>query len=124
MSTHLLLEAEGLAHQVVMMEGGTAVLAGSTGALVHRFWPRPVVWFGAEDLSTLDPLAAMDGVVVYARDGARVRVELDDLARVPGLVASLAGAGVRLTSVTPHQPSLEELYLRVRNRSPESPVRS
>ena len=99
MSTHLLLEAEGLADQVVMMENGTAVLAGSTPALMAQFWPRPSVWFGAEDAAALDALAAMDGV-----------------ARVPGLVAALAGAGVRLTSVTPHRPSLEELYLRVRQR--------
>jgi ABC-2 type transport system ATP-binding protein len=117
MSTHLLLEAEGLADQVVMMEDGTAVLAGSTEALMHRFWPRPTVWFGAEDLGALDPLSRMDGVLAYARDRDLARVELDDLARVPGLVAALAGAGVRLTSVTPHAPSLEELYLRVRSLS-------
>ncbi|MDQ6726453.1 MAG: ABC transporter ATP-binding protein, partial [Actinomycetota bacterium] len=117
MSPHLLLEAEGLAHQVVMMEDGTAVLAGSTAELMRRYWPRPVVRFGAEDPSGLDVLAAMDGVVGYRRDGDQVAVvELDDLGRVPALVASLAGAGVRLTSVTPHQASLEELYLRVRER--------
>ena len=43
MSTHLLLEAEGLADQVVMMEDGTDVLAGSTDDLMRRYWPRPVV---------------------------------------------------------------------------------
>ena len=116
MSTHLLLEAEGLADQVVMMEDGTAVLAGSTAALMDRFWPRPIVWFGAEDVTALDRLAAMDGVVAYGREAGRARAELDDLARVPGLVSALTADGVRLTSVTPHQPSLEELYLRVRHR--------
>jgi ABC-2 type transport system ATP-binding protein len=116
MSTHLLLEAEGLADQVVMMEGGTDVLAGATEALIHRYWPRPVVRFGAEDPTRLDVLATMDGVVAYERHGDRARVELDDVARVPALVASLARSGVRLTSVTPHEPSLEELYLRVRSR--------
>ncbi|HEX3621499.1 MAG TPA: ABC transporter ATP-binding protein [Acidimicrobiales bacterium] len=116
MSTHLLLEAEGLADQVVMMEDGTAVLAGTTGALMGRYWPHPIVWFAAEDGTGLDLLARMDGVLAFDRDGARAHLELDDLARVPGLVASLIAAGVRLTSVVPHQPSLEELYLRVRHR--------
>jgi ABC-type multidrug transport system ATPase subunit len=116
MSTHLLLEAEGLADQVVMMENGTTVMAGSTEGLMRRYWPRPVVRFGAEDMSGLDALAAMVGVVAYHRNGAGAEVELDDLARVPGLVASLAAAGVRLTAVTPHERSLEELYLRVRQR--------
>jgi ABC-2 type transport system ATP-binding protein len=116
MSTHLLLEAEGLADQVVMMEAGTDVLSGSTEALIQRFWPRPVVRFGAEDPARLDVLAGMDGVVVYQRSGDTARVELDHLGRVPGLVAALAVEGVRLTSVTPHEPSLEELYLRVRRQ--------
>lgn len=116
MSTHLLLEAEGLADQVVMMENGTTVMAGSTEDLMRRYWPRPVVRFGAEDESGLDALAGMEGVVGYHRNGAGAEVELDDLARVPGLIAALAGAGVRLTAVTPHERSLEELYLRVRQR--------
>lgn len=118
MSTHLLLEAEGLADQVVMMERGTAVLAGSTEELMHRFWPRPVVRFGAEDVRGLDILSGMDGVVAYRRNGAGADVELDDLARVPALVAALAGAGARLTEVTPQERSLEELYLRVRGATP------
>ena len=120
MSTHLLLEAEGLADQVVMMENGSAVLAGTTEALMRRYWPRPVVRFGAENASELDPLAAMDGVESYTRNGSGAQVELDDLARVPVLVAALAAAGVRLTQVTPHERSLEELYLRVRLASAES----
>ena len=116
MSTHLLLEAEGLADQVVMMENGTTVMAGSTEDLMRRYWPRPVVHFGAEDPGTLDALAGMEGVVGHHRNGAGADVELDDLARVPSLVASLAAAGVRLTAVAPHERSLEELYLRVRQR--------
>ncbi|MDQ2826286.1 MAG: ABC transporter ATP-binding protein [Actinomycetota bacterium] len=118
MSTHLLLEAEGLADQVVMVEDGADVLSGSTGELMQRFWPRPIVRFGAEEPSGLDRLATMDGVVHYERAGARATVDLDDLARVPALVAALIAAGVRVTAVTPHEPSLEELYLRVRHRAP------
>ena len=114
MSTHLLLEAEGLADQVVMMEDGAAVMAGSTDELMRRYWPRPVVRFRAEDETGLDALAGMEGVVAYHRNGAGAEVELDELARVPGLIAVLSAAGVRLTAVTPHERSLEELYLRVR----------
>jgi ABC-2 type transport system ATP-binding protein len=117
MSTHLLLEAEGLADQVVMMEDGTAVLSGSTADLMRRFWPRPTVRFGAEDPTGLDVLATLEGVVGYSRPDGVAHVEVDDLARVPALITVLAAAGVRLTSVTPHEPSLEELYLRVRHSS-------
>jgi ABC-2 type transport system ATP-binding protein len=117
MSTHLLLEAEGLADQVVIMEDGVDVLAGSTTELMHRFWPRSIVRFGAEEPAGLDRLAGMDGVLAYGREDGVATVELDDPHRVPGLVAALTAAGVRLTLVRPHEPSLEELYLRVRRRT-------
>jgi ABC-2 type transport system ATP-binding protein len=116
MCTHLLLEAEGLADQVVMIEDGVDVVSGAAEELMRRFWPTPMVVFAAENAPHLDLLSAMDGVVAYRRDGERAEVLVDDLHRVPSLVAALAAAGVRLTMVAPHQPSLEELYLRVRHR--------
>jgi hypothetical protein len=54
------------------------------------------------------------GVMSYERDGGPARVAVDALTRVPDLVASLVAAGVRVTRVTPHEPSLEELYFRIR----------
>ena len=114
MSTHLLLEAEGLADQVVMMEAGADVVSGRPDELVHRYWPNPTVVFDAEDRAGLDRLAGRPGVADYHRNGSVATVTVDDLARVPQLVADLVAAGVRLTQVTPHQPSLEQLYLKVR----------
>ena len=37
--THLLLEAEGLADHVVVMDAGTDLVAGSPDELARRFWP-------------------------------------------------------------------------------------
>ena len=48
------------------------------------------------------------------RRDRRPSVQLDDLGRVPDLVAALAAAGVRLTRVEPHEPTLEDLYFAVR----------
>ena len=115
MSTHLLLEAEGLADQVVIVEDGRDVVAGSTDDLMRRYWPSPTVVFQAENPDDLERLRDRDGVGTVVREGTRARVIVDDLARVPELVAFLVAAGARLTAVTPHRPSLEELYLRVRS---------
>src|SRR4029078_11728766 len=43
MCTHLLLEAEGLADQVVVLEDGHALISGTPDELTARFWPGAVV---------------------------------------------------------------------------------
>jgi ABC-2 type transport system ATP-binding protein len=115
MCTHLLLEAEGLADQVVLMEGGRTLVSGPPDELVRRVWPRPSVIVDAENRAVLDGVRHLPGVMTVSRSDGRLRVELDDLARVPDLIASLAAAGARLTRVTPHEPTLEELYFAVRS---------
>ena len=116
MCTHLLLEAEGLADQVVMMEEGRAVVSGHPDELVRQYWEYPAVVFDAEDPSGLEHLRGLTGVIEFDRNGGAATVTVDDLARVPDLVAALTRAGVRLTRVAPHEATLEELYMAVRAR--------
>jgi len=120
MCTHLLLEAEGLADQVVVLEDGADLISGTPFELTQRFWPGAVVRIDAEDRAALDQLAGLDGVMTYepASPGAGTpaSVQLDDLSRVPDLVFLLARAGVRVTRVEPHVPTLEDLYFAVRSR--------
>jgi ABC-2 type transport system ATP-binding protein len=117
MCTHLLLEAEGLADQIVILEAGCDAMSGTPEELIRKFWPVPEVILRAEQPADLDQVKTWDGVVGYERNGGPARVALDSVARVPDIVAALAAAGVRLTHVTPHEPSLEELYFEVRRRA-------
>jgi ABC-2 type transport system ATP-binding protein len=121
MCTHLLVEAEGLADRVVMLEAGTDLLSGPPDELTRRFWPGYVLRIDAEQRESLDQLADFDGVLSYERNG-HAELQLDDLARVPDLVATLTGQGIRLTRVEPHTPSLEDLYFEVRRRRREEGV--
>jgi ABC-2 type transport system ATP-binding protein len=132
MCTHLLVEAEGLADQIIVLESGTDLLHGSQDELIRRYWPHQLVWFDAEDPQQLDLLQSLPGVLAVTRRDARPRgrpgerpdvgptggavceVEVDDVARVPDLLAVLVERGVRLTRVDPHEPTLEELYFAVR----------
>lgn len=117
MCTHLLSEAEGLADHVVMMEGGTAIVAGTPVELTRRFWPNPVVRLQAEDGRVLDRMSTWPGVCAYRRDPGGARLELEDLARLPDIVASLVADGARITRVEPHTPTLEDLYFTIRRQS-------
>ncbi len=114
MCTHLLVEAEGLADQIVVLENGTDLIHGTQEALTRRYWPANLVRFDAEDPGTLGVLASMDGVVTLERVDDLTEAQLDDIGRLPDLVAALARAGVRLTRVEPHNPSLEDLYFAIR----------
>jgi len=97
MCTHHLIEAEGLADQVVMLEGGADLIAGRPAELARRYWPVDEVLIDAEDRSGLDLIAGAEGVVQYGRADGPARVQLDDLARVPELVRALSEAGPAAT---------------------------
>jgi ABC-2 type transport system ATP-binding protein len=111
--THLLLEAEGLADQIVILDRGSVLVSGTAEDLTRRFWPHVVVVIDAEDRESLEAARSIAGVVGFERNGHAV-VQLDDLARVPDLIARLSRKGVRLTRVEPRTPSLEDLYFAVR----------
>jgi ABC-2 type transport system ATP-binding protein len=113
MCTHLLIEAEGLADQIIVLDQGRDLLTGSQDELIRRYWPHPTVWLDAENPAVLDQASRWEGITSYRRDG-KVEVQLDDLRRVPDLVNRLIAEGARLTRVEPHQPTLEDLYFAVR----------
>ncbi|HET8929910.1 MAG TPA: ABC transporter ATP-binding protein [Acidimicrobiales bacterium] len=141
MCTHLLLEAEGLAEQVVVLESGSALAAGPPAELISSFWPDAVVRLDAanpERLGDLERFAGVAGVEIVGTgmeqlagfDGGTassgdevarlprtgVDVSLSDPKVLPDLVAALIADGIRLTRVEPRIPSLEDLYFAIRRR--------
>jgi ABC-2 type transport system ATP-binding protein len=120
MCTHLLLEAEGLADQVVVLQDGVDVIDGSPSELTKRYWPDAMVRLGADDVAALDALAQHVGVVGYERTDHIAIVRMDSADRVPDLVHTLARAGARVSRVEPHEPTLEDLYFAVRQLSGRS----
>ncbi len=115
MCTHLLLEAEGLADYVVVLDRGITVIAGSPADLTRSLFAGTTVTLSATDPATLDITATLPYVTHYQREWTAVAT-LDDPARISDLVADLVARGVRLTRVEPRTPSLEELYFAVRSQ--------
>ncbi len=112
--THLLLEAEGLADEIVIMEHGTSLVAGAPNDLARHFWPSPQVTISTVGGHHLHTLEGADGVLSYRLAEHRATLEIDDLAIVPELVRSLVAAGAEITHVAPFVPNLEDLYFAVR----------
>jgi ABC-2 type transport system ATP-binding protein len=118
MCTHLLLEAEGLADKVIVMEDGKDLISGTPLDLTRRFWPGTVVLVGAE--SPIDPVPLQDipGIRQMEPDSDpnHLRLHLDGDHRVPELIAALVAHGIRLTRIEPISPTLEDLYFAVRTK--------
>jgi ABC-2 type transport system ATP-binding protein len=120
MCTHLLLEAEGLADQVVVLQDGTSLVHGAPAELTKRYWPDAMVRLGADDPAALDALADQPGVLGYERHDGVAQLRLDGTDRVPDLVFALTASGARVHRVEPHEPTLEDLYFAVRQSSGRS----
>ncbi len=116
MCTHLLLEAEGLADQVVVLDHGATLVSGSPAELAERYWPGTRVVVDAEDPTLLDRAAGLSFVRGYSRNGIAT-VDLASTDVVADLVDALVGAGARLTRVEPRTPTLEQLYFEIRSRT-------
>lgn len=117
--THLLHEAEGIADQVVLMDGGEARAVGPPLELAGRYMADPIVVFDAEDRAVLHQLETGSGVLRLSWNGS-VQATLDDLDRLPDLVTDLVNAGARLTRVEPLRPSLEDLYFEMQRAHREA----
>lgn len=128
MCTHLLLEAEGLADRIVVMDGGTTVLSGVPGELAVRYWPERIVSITAERGDDLDRLADLAPVATYERSGQTATITLIGTGAamppdpVPDLVADLVASGVRVRAVEPYRPSLEDLYFAIRRERLDLPA--
>jgi ABC-2 type transport system ATP-binding protein len=122
MCTHLLLEAEGLADQVVVLQDGTALVSGRPEDLVRSIWTDTVVRVTLEDVThaaTLDQVPGVERWELAQADGraGQCEIHLEHMGLVPDVVAALAAAGARLTRVEPLERSLEDLYFAVRRAS-------
>ncbi len=116
MCTHLLLEAEGLADEIVIMQSGTSLEAGKPSELAERYWPQRDVRISSTIPESLDVLASHDNVENFRRDGDTATVAVNDFAVIPALVSFLAERNVPIRAVAAIEPSLEDLYFAIRRQ--------
>ena len=120
MCTHLLLEAEGLADEIIILQHGSNLISGRPDDLAARLWPSPEVQITSTDESGLDQLREGPGIIGFERVGEVASVRLDAVERIPELVALLTERRVPVTGVIPFTPTLEDLYFAVRRNTGSS----
>ena len=115
MCTHLLLEAEGLADEIVVMQSGTDLRSGRPDDLMADFWPTPQVKITStipEGLQVALQNHEQVEAIEVVGDGVIADLRSEDA--IPSIDADLAGRKVPISSVVPVRPSLEELYFAIR----------
>lgn len=117
MCTHLLLEAEGLADEIVVMQTGTNLKSGSPSELIREYWPVEQVRITSTMPQGLDRLDAHDQVLGFERVDDAAIVDVDSTLSIPAIVADLSKHNVPISSVVPLTPSLEDLYFAIRREN-------
>ena len=117
MCTHLLLEAEGLADDIVVMQMGTSLKSGSPHDLIRSYWPVEQVQISSPMPQGLDRLHKHDQVLAMTVEGDTATIDVEDLSAIPALVADLAKHKVPISLVAPVSQSLEDLYFAIRREN-------
>jgi len=116
LTTHYLEEADRLASDLAIVDRGRVVAQGSPDALKSELQGDAV----HVELAAAEPAARIEAAL--ARIGELTRVSVDGrfvhanatqgATAVPGVLAALESAGVKVASVSMARPSLDEVYLR------------
>jgi ABC-2 type transport system ATP-binding protein len=115
LTTHYLEEADRLADQLVIVDRGRVVAAGTAERLKSELRGDALV---VELATAPAAVPALPGVRELSLDGRTLRARVDDGARaVPAVLAGLEAAGLIPASVTVARPSLDDVYLRHTGRS-------
>ncbi len=120
-TTHYMEEAERLCNRVIIIDHGRVVAEDTPAALCNglsatnriRVEPSKKV-----DLSIIDRLRKLPGVVSAVMEQETILVELEDLTTgAPAVLSWLSGRGVGYTHVSSERANLETVFLELTGRS-------
>jgi ABC-2 type transport system ATP-binding protein len=111
--THNLVEAQNLCGRVAVLEHGKLVALGTPADLARKLGRRQrlQIEVAPEGLpAALDVLETTLAIPKPVQEKGVITVVGAEREAIPGLVAALVGAGVRIYRVSPLEPSLEDVY--------------
>jgi ABC-2 type transport system ATP-binding protein len=121
--THNLAEAQHLCSRVAVLEHGRLVVVGTPAELARRYGhtQRLEIEVAPDgEPAAASILRAALGSVQLTQEGSTFSVVGVARESIPGLLAALVTAGVRVYRVAPQEPSLEDVYFALQGEKEES----
>jgi len=120
-STHVMIQAEAICQQVVMIHDGVKVMDDDLTAIRSRHDPRTLLFEPLDGTADIDSLASIDGVRRLSRAGTGYELSLaegtDPAATMRALLAALAVARVEI-----RRPTLEDIFVQIVTRDEQAPA--
>jgi ABC-2 type transport system ATP-binding protein len=118
LTTHYMEEAARLCDRIAIIDHGKLIAEGTPAALVDSLGADKIVEFEAEGSLDNAELATLPGVAGHHRRGGAHVLTVNDLpAALPALLALFDRRSTRLTQLTTHEPTLEDVFVRRTGRA-------
>ncbi|HEX9733684.1 MAG TPA: ATP-binding cassette domain-containing protein [Thermoanaerobaculia bacterium] len=121
-STHVMVQAEQICRQIVMINDGEKVLDDSLAEIRTRFDPRTILFEPMSREADASPLERIGGVERVSRADGAYEIGLadgcDPSAAMREIVAAIPTARIEL-----HRPTLEDVFIRIVQGSQDASAR-
>ncbi|HET7230233.1 MAG TPA: ABC transporter ATP-binding protein [Longimicrobium sp.] len=117
LTTHFMDEAQALSDRIAILDHGQIIAQGTPNELINALGGAFVIEFAADVPVDEAVLRAIPGCTRVARREAATQLTVDELAHsLPALLAAVQAAGGRLTALSTHQATLEDVFLALTGR--------
>ncbi len=117
LTTHSMEEAQRLCDRVAIVDRGRRVAVGSPGELIASLGAEQILDFDSEPELPEETLAALPGVARVLRRSHGRALSVSDIGQfLAALLQRLGAEGGRVTRLSSHEASLEDVFLHLTGR--------
>jgi ABC-2 type transport system ATP-binding protein len=121
MCTHLLLEAEDLADQIIVLQAGHVTVRGSKEELIEKYFPVKYINMVCDATKDqIHDILKNSNCISYEIESKgnlnECKIVVAETESTPNFVQSFVQNGVNIYSVAPHNPSLEDIYFATQQK--------
>ncbi|MEO7967122.1 MAG: ABC transporter ATP-binding protein [Gemmatimonadaceae bacterium] len=119
LTTHYMDEAERLCDRIAIVDHGKVIALGTPRELIRSLGAEQVVEcaVGEGESLDIDALTRLPGVIRARLDGFLYAMQVSAAHEtIPALLAYISGQGAKLTELSTHSPTLEDVFVSLTGR--------